>query len=297
MNAMMNKPKITRNIWPLLALAAIPLATIGATGARAQGFFHVWTDRYEDEEVERPLPPARIVEILRDRGFRPIGAPNLQGDVVVALVQDDSGLRRRVVLDAYDGEILRVRALDRAGPPRPPGSIASRDDADNFELPHVVPGVGPRAALEPIKPPSVATSRPVQTKRVTSPKPVAARAPAGQPVTVLPAKAGDAKKAPHGPQPGAAAVAATAPGQANAAPVAPAAATPPNAPTPLEAAGAATPASETKQAVEAKAASAPVKQEAAPTASTAEPPTAAPGAPKIEPLPAPAPAAQPNPTP
>jgi hypothetical protein len=69
-----------------------------------------------------PIPPRRVASIMASEGYALNGTPRRQGEVIIADGIDARGEHMRFVLDAYDGQILRL-----AGPPRPPGLIGNSE--------------------------------------------------------------------------------------------------------------------------------------------------------------------------
>ncbi len=101
-------------------------ALLGTSHAQAQVFFETWSERfsvpyryYEPApryriERDRRLHPSIIVDELEDRGFRNLVVVARRPDVyVIEGVSPRTGAVRLVV-DAYDGEILQRDAIRRS---------------------------------------------------------------------------------------------------------------------------------------------------------------------------------------
>ena len=239
------------------------LTVLGA-GSQAQaqfwgGWFGSW--RSAPAPAAAPIPPRRVAGILASEGYALSGAPRRQGDVIIADGVDARGEHMHFVIDAYDGEILRLRL---AGPPRPPGFIGNGEPAPPQaraalapNQPAPVSGLGSSAGQligaltggtqqqqQGIEPP-----HPLAKPKAPKPKQTAAHTPAkATPVAVPPKTPSEAEKvtapAPTAtPEP-----AATAPAAEAAAPAAP-----PATPLAPDAAPANPPVAPAPAAVEAKA--------------------------------------------
>ncbi len=119
------------------------------------------------------LPPREIVAIVRSRGLVPVTPPALAGSNYALRAMDRYGTPVRVLVDARFGDIVSVRRIALANPPRPPapapnpppadllGPVPSDVDSDDEPIspPNVIPAVPPRqpgdpsAAVSPPKPP------------------------------------------------------------------------------------------------------------------------------------------------
>jgi len=117
------------SIAALVGGSAMLALLAGGAPAQAQVWFEyrTWsTPRYYDEPPPRvlapaPLPRSAIRSIVGERGFEVIGPIARRGEVYFVPVEDMRGRRARLVVDAFDGEILD--RLAAAGPPRPPAEI------------------------------------------------------------------------------------------------------------------------------------------------------------------------------
>jgi len=66
------------------------------------------------------LPPGRIAAIIRASGFDPLFRPMRQGDTYVVRALDRNALEYRLVIDAYTGRTVSVRATGARGGHRGP---------------------------------------------------------------------------------------------------------------------------------------------------------------------------------
>ncbi|MFI5015183.1 MAG: hypothetical protein ACHQAY_22845 [Hyphomicrobiales bacterium] len=168
-----------------LALAAgMAIATLQPSAAMAQFWgYGSWYGRapwapapaYPRAYDEERLRPGEIVDLLRGYGWTILSPPTLSGPRYVANVRTAFGQRLFVVLDAYDGRLLRSRPLDE----RPdtsalaaiPGAAAPRTPFEESIRPSVP---------EPVSPaPRVRRPAP-QAKRVL-PAPIVKSAPLAPP--------------------------------------------------------------------------------------------------------------------
>lgn len=172
-------------------LGATTLATsafMSARSAQAQVFFHTWNERfsiplYEPApryriERDRRLHPSIIIDELEDRGFRDLVVVARRADVyVIEGVSPRTGAVRLVV-DAYDGEIIQRDAIRRSdarivGEDRNSGISAGNVAA--LPTPPVRRLPAPDATAPKPVPPKVAGPLPEPT--VTAPARPAAPAP------------------------------------------------------------------------------------------------------------------------
>ncbi len=131
---------------PVLALAFAGLAA----PAQAQFFFRYYAEpfahRYDDS-----LSPGEIARSLAARGYRPATRPWRNGEVYVAEAYDDDGRRVRLIVDAYEGVILRrFREARPASTPAPRQRLAARPAPGAG--PSVIEGLGPSAPARPAPP-------------------------------------------------------------------------------------------------------------------------------------------------
>ena len=170
----------------MLSKAALPALALTFAGlaapAQAQFFFRYYAEpfahRYDDS-----LSPGEIARSLAARGYRPTGRPWRNGEVYVAEAYDDDGRRVRLIVDAYEGLILRRfrEARPAAQPaPAPRQRLAARPAPGAG--PSVIEGLGPSAPARPAPP--VARPEP-RRKAAATPK----RAPerVAPPAAVAPA--------------------------------------------------------------------------------------------------------------
>ena len=131
----------------------------------------------------RGIPPRAIARIVNARGYQLTAAPMRAGDRIVAQAADPSGRRARFVIDAYDGALLRVVAIDGARVAALPDDGLPSAQIDKF-LPNDRPLMPkpkppkPRAAKPLAKPPVNAALpqavKPVETPVIAPAAPVAA---------------------------------------------------------------------------------------------------------------------------
>jgi hypothetical protein len=110
----------------LVAVAAAPL--LMPTSALAQWF------------GDGIMPPQAIGRIVMRQGFSEFSPPRLAGDVYIVHAVDEDGARVRLVIDAYNGRILRpLRAVERVAPSRPLERMRPQDDEDGIEREYIAP--------------------------------------------------------------------------------------------------------------------------------------------------------------
>jgi hypothetical protein len=317
---------LTRMSLSMLALAS-GLTALSAGSAKAQFYryedgygppvyrgYGYGYDRYDDQR-QGMLRPRQVMRILLEQGYRPVGQILRNGDVFVVNVIDPDGMQQRVVVDAYQGEVLQTHDVTQPTPPADiPGAPAVGDNVEEQRPRMATPVPGPtnnngeerqqRLAVPaprtanaepPVGPlPSTGASKPRLSekeevaKSVLSPivpmKPPIKPMPAPKPIAPKP-PAGEAKAKPSVESP-APAVAATPPVVApqpapTPAPIAAPAPTKVEKPTPPAQAVEAPPAAAPAPAAAPVAAAAPPRPVAAPAPSPApakpEPPKPAPG--------------------
>lgn len=104
------------------------------------------------------LPPYRIARMVRASGFAPLFRPMRQGDTYVLRALDRNDVEYRLVIDAYTGRTMSVRATGHGGPGYGPyrGPVYGRifgprddryDDGYGFGGPR--PPVPPRVVPHP----------------------------------------------------------------------------------------------------------------------------------------------------
>jgi hypothetical protein len=79
---------------------------------------------YGGPSYARPLPRDVIVERLEDRGFEDVGRPRFDGSVYVVEATSRRGGAVRLVVDAFDGHIIRQTPL----------TVARLDDDEGFDI-------------------------------------------------------------------------------------------------------------------------------------------------------------------
>jgi hypothetical protein len=198
-----------------LAAPAMAAALAGFAQPAAAQFLGPWggvwgppPPRIVDGPIfdETRISPRAVSRIIRAQGYRLISAPRYGDERVVAIGENGAGVRARFVIDAFDGELLRMSALNAPAPayrgPAAPGmAVAPEFGAEP------APGY-PAAPLAKPKPkPKTASRTP------PAPKPVAAPpAPAPSQAITAPAAPVPAPAAPQQATP------SPAPVEANTAP-------------------------------------------------------------------------------
>ncbi|HEX8663541.1 MAG TPA: hypothetical protein VF744_05880 [Beijerinckiaceae bacterium] len=134
-----------RSRWrPVLARALVVAGLLGApllgaTSASAQWGWGL---------PAGPIPPGAIVRSLMNRGFIEIGRPRLAGDAYVVEGVNARGQRLRLVIDAYDGDLISRTRLD--APLLPPAEVGRARPGPADPSPGFDPG-----ADEEIAPPGM----------------------------------------------------------------------------------------------------------------------------------------------
>ncbi|MGE0749986.1 MAG: hypothetical protein AB7K64_05300 [Variibacter sp.] len=179
----------------LKAAAVAVVLGLGVTQAIAQPGYG-----YYDDGPISGIPLQRVTGVVRSAGLTPISMPRRVGGRYIVRSIDRNGAIKRVIVDAYRGDIIRIHAVDRSyprvdafgrldRPPRPPlgvrgGVAVMGPDAD--------PAWGPDAP-----PPRPRVHRP----GVAAPKPAhkeksVASAPAAPPSEQRPAHEADTESLP-----------------------------------------------------------------------------------------------------
>ncbi len=148
----------------VIASAGLLGALAAAAPAQAQ-VYGVWGYRTWNEPIDRlyeppvdryysrprvadeadTLTPREVRDLLAYDGFRLNGPLTRRGANFVADVTDRSGVRLRIVLDAFDGAVVRSVALGAdLRPPRDIPSARADRTLDLDDEPRIVPGMGPR---------------------------------------------------------------------------------------------------------------------------------------------------------
>lgn len=175
-----------------MALAGLSLA---AAPAQAQFFFDYYAGPIRPAPPPYPpaphgdvrLSPREIVQAVREQGYRPAGRPMLNRGVYALDANDRAGRPVRLIVEAYDGEILQAlpAAMQPAGAPPMAGF------ADPGE-PRVIPApIAPRQPQKPRaqKPPAPPASKAMQAEPAApvAPGPAVGAAPLDSgPVPVAP---------------------------------------------------------------------------------------------------------------
>lgn len=187
-----------------LGVVALAAGTIfAAGGAQAQVFFETWSERftvplYEPApryrsyrvERERRLHPSLIIDELEDRGFRNLVVVARQPDVyVIEGVSPRTG-RVRLVVDAFDGEILQRDAIRRSeagvvGEDREPTVSTLPASPSRIAVLPTPPVRRAPAVTEPVAPKAEAPA--VETPKVAGPLPAPVAAPQRPAPPALPA--------------------------------------------------------------------------------------------------------------
>ena len=104
------------------------------------------------------VPPHHVVEIVRSAGMTPLTRPVRRGPNYVVIASDRSGAQMRVVVDGYNGMIVRVRPVAVMRPyapvvadpyaPRPRVAIAPREIKDPPPIVYDADPYGPRARID-----------------------------------------------------------------------------------------------------------------------------------------------------
>jgi len=167
----------------LLVMVAAPLGGAGPLGAQvfyAPPFSAYDDPRYPGVYGGAPLPERAIVRGLRQDGFRPLGRPVLNRDVYVLDAIDPDGAHVRLIVGAFDGEIIQA-FVNR----RPP---AVRVDPDDAPITDVMPRRQAQPPARTVAPPvarlpDIQTTQPrTDTPAVTPSRPtVVKRSPLALP--------------------------------------------------------------------------------------------------------------------
>jgi hypothetical protein len=117
--------------WRVLVAAVAAAPLLASAPAAAQ-----WSQWFGDGV----MPPRAIGRIVMREGFSGFSPPRLAGDVYIVHAIDEDGERVRLVIDAYDGRILRpVRRVERLAPSRPLERVRPRDEDDDIEREDIEP--------------------------------------------------------------------------------------------------------------------------------------------------------------
>jgi hypothetical protein len=179
-----------------LAAPALAAALAGFAQPAAAQFVGPWggvwgppPPRIVDGPVfdETRISPRAVSRIVRAQGFRLISAPRYGDERVIAIGENGAGARARFVIDAFDGELLRMSALNA---PAPGTAVAPEFGAEP------APGYPTTPHAKP-KPKSKTASRtPPAPKPVAAPPPPAPSQATTAPAEPVPAPAAPQQAAP-----------------------------------------------------------------------------------------------------
>ena len=171
------------------ALLAGGIALMAGIASEASAQFyprpHVYGGFYSGEIYLPPVPrrpvglgASAIMEELEERGFKPLGVVSRRPDVFVIDALDQRNMPVRLVIDAFDGEILERFARqddrnDSLRAPFPPGPDARRIDPMNRKDLAKTPKADTRIAEVPTPPRRPAASSSSGPLPALRPAPVA----------------------------------------------------------------------------------------------------------------------------
>src|SRR5580658_5307940 len=149
--------RVIVRIRALLLACTAALALAGAAAAQSPG------------PAYGALPPFRIAAIVRAAGFDPLFRPMRQGDTYVLRALDRNEVEYRLVIDAYTGRTVSIRATGdsrpyahtyRGGPGGPVYGRVFGPNDDGYDARY---GYGaPRPPAPPqVRPPQTSTATPV----------------------------------------------------------------------------------------------------------------------------------------
>jgi hypothetical protein len=163
------------------------------------------------------VPPREVMAIVRSAGLAPQTRPVRRGGTYVLIAASRGGNPVRVVVDAYEGDILRVSPANGVGRDEGPRITYGRDSRFDGGVPPVPPRGVPGPHLANVPPAAVPPEAKPEHAPLPRPRPsVAAAAPVADPV-VPPAASAPAAV----PTPPAEAAPATPPAEAAPKPQAP----------------------------------------------------------------------------
>jgi hypothetical protein len=221
----------------IIVCAAVLAASVGAAATAHAQYVPIYPRTYV-----RGLPPHQAIVVVRSIGMQPLSRPLRRGANYVVVASTRSGARMRIVIDAFDGTIVRMRParmarlhrqpyrpLYRPPPvtpyapapigaqPVPPRNIPGPRVAN---APAAVPsmaGVGPHSP-GPIPPRHTPLPRP-RPKVAASSKDITGSTPVSKPP--VPAHQPAVKPAPETAKPASPAPSPPSPGELKLVPVAP----------------------------------------------------------------------------
>jgi hypothetical protein len=152
----------------LIVCAALAASVCTSASAQAQ-YARVYPPAYA-----RGVLPQQAAAIVRATGMTPIAAPVRRGPNYLVIAADRSGARMRVLVDAYDGRIVRVRQMWAARPVgRPYAPVAAPPMHARAEFARPEMQEPPAAGYEPYEPRPPVPADP-QSRELPAPPPGAA---------------------------------------------------------------------------------------------------------------------------
>jgi len=191
-------------------LLALALGMI--TTANAQHYVGPRMHEVAPRIYDPGVPPSEVMAIVRSAGLAPLSRPVRRGGAYVLTAAGRGGSQVRVVVDAYEGDILRVSPLYAAGRDEGPRITYGRDSRFDGGVPPVPPRSVPNPRLSSA-PPSVAPAPDAKPQQAPLPRrrpSVATAAPPAEPaapaapaaaVTPVPAQAAPATSPAEEPAP------------------------------------------------------------------------------------------------
>ena len=164
------------------ALIALGLSAI--TTASAQGYYAGPRVYGVGPRVYDPgVPPGEVMAIVRSAGLAPQTRPVRRGGTYVLIAASRGGSPVRVIVDAYEGDILRVSPAHAVGRDEGPRITYGRDPRFDGGVPPLPPRNVPNAHLANVPPgAAVPLEAKPQHAPLPRPRPSVAAAPAGEPI-------------------------------------------------------------------------------------------------------------------
>ena len=172
----------------ILCGALIALGLSAITTASAQGYYegyYVGPRIYGvGPRVYDPgVPPREVMAIVRSAGLAPQTRPVRRGGTYVLIAASHGGSPVRVIVDAYEGDILRVSPAHAVGRDEGPRITYGRDPRFDGGVPPLPPRNVPNAHLADVPPAAAPLEAKPQHAPLPRPRPsVAAAAPAAEPI-------------------------------------------------------------------------------------------------------------------
>jgi hypothetical protein len=167
----------------ILAGALLAFGLCATTTANAQ--YYVGPRMYDPG-----VPPSEVMAIVRSAGLAPSSRPVRRGGVYVLTATSRGGSQVRVVVDVYEGDILRVSPLYAGGREEGPRITYGRDPRFDGGVPPVPPRSVPNAHLANVPPAIAPAEAKPQHAPLPRPRPsVAVAAPAPDPAVPAAASA------------------------------------------------------------------------------------------------------------